>query len=108
MRKASYLFLALGLLSPFVTSWFIQREIAIHRAQFGMDPEGMGLFGIMALGAQAAFILFLISAICAMRAYQVLTTPRRPLRKVEVAILCMPPPLVIFFVYVFMVNGLPI
>lgn len=105
MRKSSYLLLAMGLLTPFIAAWFVQREAARYRAMFGMEAEGMGFFAIVAFAALAAFVLFSASAIYATRSYRRLEMPRPVLRKIELILFCLAPVLVVLFVYFGMLGG---
>jgi|KBSMisStandDraft_5_1062788.scaffolds.fasta_scaffold32001_2 hypothetical protein len=105
MRKSSYLLLAIGLLTPSIAAWFIQREAAQYRAKFGMEAEGMGFFAIVAFAALVAFALFSASAIYAARSYRRLEKPRPVLRKIELTLFCLTPVLVVLFVYFGMLGG---
>jgi len=90
MRKMSYLFLTLGVLSPLVTEILVRREIAEYRARTGFEPEGMGLAGMYIVGAAFTFLFFLLSAIYATRAYRSLSKPRPLLRRVELTAFWLP------------------
>jgi hypothetical protein len=105
MRKTSYLLLSMGLLTPFIAAWVVQREAAQYRAKFGVEAEGMGFFGIVAFAALAAFVLFSASAIYAARSYRSLEKPRPVLRKIELALFLLTPVLVVLFVYFGMLGG---
>ena len=106
MRKASYIFLALGILTPFVTEIFVRREAAEYRARFGFDPEGIGLFGMTAMGAAFMFLFFLLSAIFATRAYRLLIQPRPLLRRVELAALWLPLGLTLISICLFLLGNM--
>jgi len=89
-RKFSYLFLVLGLLTPFATSWYLTQARDEYLARTGFEPDGMGLFGIALLGALCMFGLFVLAAFCGIRAFRRVTAPRPLIRKIEVATLCVP------------------
>jgi hypothetical protein len=89
MRKASYLFLVLAILSPFVTFWVVQRESDLYATRFGVRPEGMGIFGMVAMGAAVTFVWLTLSAFMALLSYLALRAPRALLRRLELGIICL-------------------
>lgn len=105
MRKSSYLFLAMALLTPLATAWLVQREAVRYRNHFGVEAEGMGFFAIVAGGALVSFSLFLVAAACASSSYRRLYMPRPRHRKIELALFCMAPALVVLFVYFGLLGG---
>lgn len=106
MRKVSYLFLTLGVLSPFVAEILARRVTAEYRARTGFDPEGIGLGSIFILGAGFAFLFFLLSAIYATRAYRRITKPRPLLRKVELTAFWLPLLLTFILICLLLLGGL--
>lgn len=95
MRKASYLFLVLGLLGPFVTSWFVERARQEYFARTGFEADGIGLFATIAFGALATLALLMAAALCGAGSFGKLQAPRALSRKIELAMVCAPAVVVI-------------
>ncbi|MEO8062365.1 MAG: hypothetical protein ABI821_06430 [Pseudomonadota bacterium] len=89
-RACSYLFLALGFLSPVVARWSARRASAEFARNFEFEPEGKALFNYFLLGALGLFSLLLLSSCCALVSYSKLPVPRAAGRKWELALLCLP------------------
>jgi hypothetical protein len=102
LRKFSYLFLALGVLSPLVPWWFVKHAERSYIARFGVSPEGTGFFAMSFMGAVATLVFLLLSTICALWSFRGLASPRAMIRNIEVTLLCLPP----LAVTIFMLFGL--
>ena len=107
MRKASHVLLILGLLTPFVTAWFVERARQEYFARTGFAADGIGLFATIAFGALATLALLLVAALCGAHSLGSLQAPRALRRKIELTILCVPALIVIalFFAFWWMVPS---
>jgi hypothetical protein len=90
VRKLSYIFLVLGVLTPFIVSWKLEQERLDYVARFGEQPEGMALFALYVAGTLCMLVLFAGSTLFAIGSYRSLSVPRPTGRKVELALLCLP------------------
>jgi hypothetical protein len=97
-RKLSFAFLALGVVTPFVTGWVVARQSHAYTATFGAPPEGMGLFASIATGTLITLGFFIAAAVGALRSISRLPRPRTLSRTIEVAVLCIPPFVVVLFI----------
>jgi len=94
-RKSSYLFLALGFLAPFVTGFYIDHVRRTYEARTGFPPDGIGLAGIMFLGAVVTLIFFLGATTFAAISFARVGPPRPLKRKIELALFCLPPAFIV-------------
>jgi hypothetical protein len=98
MRKLSYLFVALGVLAPFVFRSWVRAAERSYVEQYGFSPDGTGLFAMVATGVVATFAFFALGLLCAVWSFRLLKSPCTLGRKVELAILTAPPLILIAFV----------
>jgi hypothetical protein len=97
-RRLSYLFAGLGVLAPFISSWWVKAAERAYVAEYGIPPEGTGLFAMVAIGVVITFAFFALGLLCAIWSFRLLVSPRTLGRKVELAIFAVPPLILVAFV----------
>lgn len=109
-RRTSITLLAISIAVSIATWWFRERARHEYLATYGMEPEGVALFGIVALGALATFVTLTLAALYSIRAFRALERPRGRARAVESALFCLFPAGLVawaFFVVVVLQNYTP-
>ena len=90
LRRSSFAWLALAGVPPAIGWWAVERERNAFRSIYGMDPEGVAQFGIVAIAAFATLVILAIAALYSIRAVRALEPPRPFFRLVEVTVFCLP------------------
>ena len=109
-RKTSITLLAISIVVPIATWWYRERERHQYLESYGMEPEGVATFGIVAVGALATFVTLTFAALYSIRAFRALERPRSMARVAESVLLCLLPTLLVawaFFVVVVLQEDTP-